>query len=149
MSLRRPHLVAGSGVAGEKPVPPLDAVDSLDWQVIVNERPNVLLRGSDAVCDAAVSALWPVLRRPVHRWLAELERPLPRLDDGTLVVDHLAACLPAQQTALLDWLDATDARVQIVSTAEQPLLTLVAHGFFLPELYYRVNTIYLDLSQHG
>jgi DNA-binding NtrC family response regulator len=50
------------------------------------------------------------------------------------------------QLRFLDWLDSTSKRLQVVSTAKAPLLRLVQAHKFNPSLYYRLNTVYIDLT---
>jgi transcriptional regulator of acetoin/glycerol metabolism len=45
-----------------------------------------------------------------------------------------------------EWL-ASSNRPQVVSTASAPLLPLVEAGVFNDALYYRLNTVYIDLSE--
>ena len=49
------------------------------------------------------------------------------------------------QRALMMWLDERKS-VQLICTSRQPLFPLIAAGAFLEDLYYRLNTIYLLLS---
>ena len=39
--------------------------------------------------------------------------------------------------------------VQVVSTAKAPLFPLVERGAFLDRLYYQLNIVYLDLTDHA
>jgi transcriptional regulator of acetoin/glycerol metabolism len=48
---------------------------------------------------------------------------------------------------LFEWLDSTSSGTQVVSTASAPLLPLVEAGAFDDALYYRLNTVYVDLSE--
>ncbi len=43
----------------------------------------------------------------------------------------------------------TAADVQIVSTCGKPLFPLVERGEFLNRLYYQLNVVYLDLTDHA
>lgn len=146
----RPQPVTGLGtlvsVSRGPSLPPLAQIDPADWQVIVTTASNVVVHGTPAVCDVVVSALQPSLGGPVRRWQPEAERPLPDGSTGTLIVEQVPSCSPAQQEALLAWLDEAGRDVRIVCTAQQPMRDLVRHGFFLARLYYRLNTVYLDLS---
>jgi hypothetical protein len=64
-----------------------------------------------------------------------------------LVVHDVDALTAVEQRTLLDWLEAASARTQVVSTASVPLLPLVQAHAFNDTLYYRLNTIYVDLSE--
>lgn len=52
-----------------------------------------------------------------------------------------------QQVRLLTWMDCHIADVQVVSVARHPVFPLVLAGTFLNKLYYRLNTLYLPLSE--
>jgi len=51
----------------------------------------------------------------------------------------------AEQRQLLEWLDAPATRMQVISTASMPMLPRVEARTFDETLYYRLNTIYIDL----
>jgi DNA-binding NtrC family response regulator len=51
-----------------------------------------------------------------------------------------------EQLRFLEWLDSASKRLQVVSTATAPLLRLVEGRKFNPTLYYRLNTVYIDLT---
>jgi transcriptional regulator of acetoin/glycerol metabolism len=50
-----------------------------------------------------------------------------------------------EQRRLLEWLQETAGRTRVVSTTSAPLLPLVEDGVFLDTLYYRLNTVYVEL----
>ena len=56
-----------------------------------------------------------------------------------------ATCLPARQTALLEWLDAGGDR-RIIATTRQSLFPRVESGLFSIALYYRLNVITIDFT---
>jgi hypothetical protein len=66
---------------------------------------------------------------------------------GTVVVRDVDALTREEQRRLCDWLDSGGKHTQVVSTSGAPLLTLVETGVFNDALYYRLNMIYLDLSE--
>ena len=47
---------------------------------------------------------------------------------------------------LLDWLEAAAGRMQVVSTTPATLLPHVQAGAFIEQLYYRLNTVCVDMS---
>jgi hypothetical protein len=51
----------------------------------------------------------------------------------------------AQQTALLEWLDAAGDR-RVITTTRQSLLPRVESGLFSSALYYRLNMITIDFT---
>jgi DNA-binding NtrC family response regulator len=64
---------------------------------------------------------------------------------GTLILEDVAALSRDQQTALLQWLEDVGRSVQIIATDTEPVFPLVEKGRFLDALYYRLNTVLLDL----
>ena len=64
----------------------------------------------------------------------------------TVIVHDVDVLTPADQRRLLDWLDIANGRTKVVSTSSVPLLPLVESRTFNDTLYYRLNTIYIDLS---
>jgi transcriptional regulator of acetoin/glycerol metabolism len=50
------------------------------------------------------------------------------------------------QLHLLDWLEHAVARTQVISTTSGPLLPLVQTGGFIETLFYRLNTVCLDVT---
>lgn len=127
-------------------VPPLIDLDRLDWDTIITVRQNVLLYGAPSALDAVLAALRPYLCEPIHRWAPHTEPCLPHFVAGTLVLEQATACQQVQQQALWEWLNEADRRVQVITTTDQPLFDLVERGDFLASLYYRLNTLYLDVS---
>jgi transcriptional regulator of acetoin/glycerol metabolism len=106
----------------------------------------VLLCGASSSIDDVLSDLRPHLSRPIHSWPTGTES-LPHLSTGTLLLEQVGRCSHEQQQSLLKWLaDSSGRSVQIVSTTDQSLFDRVQRGLFLTELYYHLNTVYLDLS---
>jgi hypothetical protein len=54
---------------------------------------------------------------------------------------------PADQLELLDWLELAEGRTQVVSTSSTPLLPRVHSGEFIDTLYYRLNTVCVDVTR--
>jgi hypothetical protein len=65
---------------------------------------------------------------------------------GSMVLRDVDFLTPTEQRRLFEWLDSTSG-TQVVSTASAPLLPLVEAGAFDDALYYRLNTVYVDLSE--
>ena len=59
-------------------------------------------------------------------------------DVGALTTDD--------QLRLLDWLERAEGRTQVVSTSSAPLLPRVHAGSFIDTLYYRLNTVCVDVT---
>jgi transcriptional regulator of acetoin/glycerol metabolism len=67
---------------------------------------------------------------------------------GTMVLRDVDTLMLDDQRRLLEWLELA-AGIQVISTASAPVLSLVDAGAFLQRLYYRLNTIYIDLASGG
>ena len=61
-------------------------------------------------------------------------------------VDDITALGLDDQIRLLDWLGATDGRVQVISVTSRSVAPLIETGAFLSMLYYRLNVVCLDLT---
>jgi transcriptional regulator of acetoin/glycerol metabolism len=72
---------------------------------------------------------------------------LPRLSarPTTVILRDVEALSVDEQRDVFAWLDQSRT-TRVVSTAFAPVLPLVEAGEFDGALYYRLNTIYIDLS---
>jgi hypothetical protein len=129
-----------------------------DWRLAVTTRQdlhrlgmpraNLLLVGSSRVARSIVEALLPDLATPVAIWFPgqPLELPTPGTV-GTLLLHGVGALTCAEQDKLLEWLERSAGRTQLVSTTGSALLPLVEGGQFVATLYYRLNVICFDVSE--
>jgi phosphoserine phosphatase len=124
----------------------LGAQDDLD--LAKSGRLNLLLMGRDDLVEQVVDDLAPDLPAPVERWKAAARpaAPLPQRV-GTIVIRHVDAMTMEDQRDLMAWLESAGARTQVVSTTAVPLLARVRQGEFLDDLYYRLNTVFVDLTE--
>jgi hypothetical protein len=65
---------------------------------------------------------------------------------GTMILRDVDTLVHDDQQTLVTWLEQAAGRVQVVSTASSSLMPLVEAGVFMQTLYYRLNTIYMDLT---
>lgn len=109
---------------------------------------NLLLVGPEHLVVNLVSFLVPNLKPGDTIRCQDGQLPLPPASApaGTVVIRDVDALTPEQQRRLLDWLDSAPSGTQVVSTASAPLLPLVETGAFNDTLYYRLNTVYIDVS---
>jgi hypothetical protein len=110
-------------------------------------RVNLLLSGRDTIIENLLEALLPHLREPIGRWQPgeQLLLPPPTLI-GTMIFQDIDGMPMADQNRLVVWLDEAAGRTQVVTTTRSPLYNRVEAGDFLETLYYRLNTLCLDLS---
>lgn len=123
---------------------PLPQIEDLD--LVQMTRANVLILGGDRPATLRVlDEIRPHLE-PVMYWRAGERLRLPMASRrGTLVLDGLDAMTIDDQCRLLEWLDDTTRATRVVSTAKPSLLDRIDAGMFFEQLYYRLNTICLDI----
>lgn len=87
------------------------------------------------------------LAKPVVSWQPGDRLMLPQAGQtGTLLLHNVGALSLLDQRYLIEWLERAAGRTQVVSLTPVPLLPLVQAGTFLPRLYYRLNTVCVDLN---
>lgn len=109
-------------------------------------RVNVLFIGADeALGRQLVSSL--DLARPLVTWRPGEPMHLPEHGSvRTLLIRDIGEMSGAEQVRLLEWLTRAVGRTQVVSTTRFPLMPLVEDGRFINTLYYRLNTVCVDLT---
>jgi hypothetical protein len=111
-------------------------------------RVNLLLIAPDAVVRYVLESMLLDLREPIARWSPgePLNPPSPHRT-GTLILHDVHALPPADQLRLIDWMEAAEGRTQVVSATSKPLLPRVHAGEFIDILYYRLNTVCVDVTR--
>lgn len=108
-------------------------------------RVNALFIGVDDRVWSVLAATL-TLASPVAVWRPGDPMHLPENDTiRTLIIREVGNMPGAEQVRLLEWLDRAVGRTQVVSISSGPLITLVEEGRFINALYYRLNTICIDL----
>ena len=119
----------------------------VSMQLMGLPRVNVLLIGIDGMVWNILRTLLPDLSEPVATWHPGEPPVLPPVgENGTLILHDVGAMSHNNQLQLLDWLERTRGRIQIVSMTSVPLLPRVKTGAFLDTLYYRLNTVCVDVT---
>jgi hypothetical protein len=110
---------------------------------------NVLLVGAETQVVDFVSLLVPDLNeeKTIRPNRTPLQLPPTSSHIGQVVVWDVGALTLQGQQELLEWLDQVKGRTQVISIATAPLFVRVETGAFDSTLYYRLNTIFIDLSQ--
>lgn len=118
-----------------------------EWDAICQGQHNFLLVGAASITKEILIAMTPQLREPLHEYSPKADLPVPQPVDGTLVLLDVDRLDLKQQKQLLQWLEQFELRahVQVISTTSKPLYSLVKSGNFLPDLYYRLNVVRMDL----
>ena len=107
----------------------------------------MLLVGPGDVVEKVLDTIAPGVRTPVASWRPGELFVLPLTTSiGTMIFRDVDALTLSDQRLLLDWLERVAGRTQVVSTVSAPLMPRVEAGTFLDVLYYRLNTIYMDVT---
>jgi sigma-54-interacting transcriptional regulator len=94
--------------------------------------------------------LIPELARPVVSWQPGDRLMLPEASQtGTLLLYDVGALSLPDQRYLIEWLERAAGQTQVVSLSTAPLLPLVQAETFLARLYYRLNTVCVDMNVTG
>jgi hypothetical protein len=118
-----------------------------DLQVGSMPRTNVLVVGNPEATRIVVDMLRLDLRGPVTTWRAgqPLDLPLPGAA-ATLVLENVTRLTTDEQFRVLRWLDEVKNNVRVVSTTSVPIWPRVQAGVFNEVLYYRLNTVFVDIG---
>jgi len=116
-----------------------------DWRALINKGTNVLVTGPPAALTAFVEAARAELGQPIVS-VGPLD-PL-RIDGArALILSDVDALSSARQQQLKQWMNEPgNGHVQILSLTTVPLFPLMQAHLFDAELYYRLNTIHLEIS---
>lgn len=140
----------GTPFAGGPPLPDhwrLARAAHVDLLLMGMPRVNLLLIAPDGVVRFVLESLLLDLQEPIARWRAGERLVLPSTEgSGTLVLHDTNALTADDQLRLLSWLERAEGRTQVVSTSSIPLLPLVHAGRFIDTLYYRLNTVCVDVT---
>jgi hypothetical protein len=118
-----------------------------DLQLAGMPSTNLLLVGTAAATRIVLEMLWLELREPVLRWRPgqQLELPPPGRA-ATLVLHDVNELTKDDQHRVLRWLDEAAGRIRVVSTTAVALFPRVKTGTFDDRLYYRLNTVSVNLA---
>ena len=110
-------------------------------------RVNLLLIAPDGVVRYVLESLLLDLKEPIARWRAGDPLVLPPIDEhGTLVLHEVGFMTLDDQRRLLGWLERMEGRTQVIATSTTALMSLVQAGTFIDTLYYRLNTVCVDVT---
>ncbi len=116
-----------------------------DLQMMGMPRVNLLVVGTPGAIQGVLELL--AVQNAVTIWCADEPLSLPSPTRQTTLVLHDVGLLDyADQLKLLDWLERCGGRAQVISTTPQSLLKRVNGGAFIDTLYYRLNTVCVDVT---
>jgi hypothetical protein len=149
------NVVGGVGSVAESSAPlPRDWRTARASQVYLHlmgtPRVNLLLIGIDGGVWNVLRTLMPDLHEPIATWTAGQRLVLPPVSrTGTLILHDVGALSLDDQRRLLEWSERAAGLAQIISTTSTPLLPRVHAGAFIEILYYRLNTVSVDVTEIG
>jgi len=108
---------------------------------------NVLLAGRDEAVRLVVRTILGQVSKPVRIWSPGEDFVLPPIGPGTLVIHEVGALALREQIQLLEWSGSPHRNTQVISTTSAALIPRVSAGSFIDMLYYRLNTVYLDVTE--
>lgn len=111
-------------------------------------KANLLIVGTEQVVSTLIFSMWALFDGPVvvRRRGEPLQLPPLSQPVGTMVLYGVDGLTREEQLELYDWIAATAGRTRIVSTVSSSLLPMVQSAAFSDALYYRINTIWIDLT---
>jgi len=117
-----------------------------NWRALLRTRANCIVTASAPLLDEFCAASRRVLRAPIACLSARTLRDPGRARTVVLTDVHLTT--PIEQRALVSWIDDPQCiDTQAIVLTPVSLFTLVEAGAFDAHLFYRLNTIHLDLLQ--
>jgi hypothetical protein len=119
-----------------------------ELHVVGMPRTNLLLVGTAGAFRLVLEMLRLELRDPIVRWRPgqPLELPVPGCA-ATLVLQDVSELTYDDQHRMLRWLDRAAGQIQVVSTTAVPLWPRVKAGAFNETLYYRLNTVCVNVGR--
>jgi hypothetical protein len=118
-----------------------------ELSLVGTARLNVMLVGSADMVRLVLQTQLPTLMKPVVTWSPGEAFGLPAVErTGTFVLHEIGSLSLHDQLQLLEWSAGAMRRTQVISTTSTPLLPRVCARGFIDALYYRLNTVYLDLN---
>jgi hypothetical protein len=116
-----------------------------EWRALITVNPNLLIEGPAEGAEKIIDAIATTVRCSVCEWgrPESDQKPAP-----ILVVRRVDLFDDSDQRRLVEVLNAETSPVrQVITTSGQSLFALVEKGHFAETLYYRLNTIRLDLKE--
>ena len=120
-----------------------------DWRRARHASANVLLVGAAPSMTDVLEGL-SGLQKPIVTWRAgeRFSPPTANCPVGTMILIGIEALPPADQQRLYQWLQRRSCETQVISVTSRPLLPLVEQGAFHDGLYYRLNTVCVEVGGH-
>ena len=119
-----------------------------DLQIMGMPRVNLMLVGAAGPILGVLDLLHKTCAQPITTWREGQPLALPPPGGArTLILQEIGELAIDDQRRLAEWLESTGGRTQVISTSSASILTSVQSGEFLDTLYYRLNMVYIDVSE--
>jgi hypothetical protein len=120
-----------------------DAVEDI-VALLAHGRPNVMVVGNGDEIDKVLAQLAAHLLTPVAEW-DPTKTGIPKGGCRTLIIKHAAQLTGAHQQDLLKLSSESGEPVHVIATSTESVFAAVTDGLFLDSLYYRLNTMLIEL----
>jgi hypothetical protein len=107
---------------------------------------NLLLIGPDAATRGFLAPLMASLALPVV-YCDGAQPEFPNGPVGSLIVCDVGRLTRAHQQQLLEWLNDRSGSARVIATSTRPVFPNVQRDLFSDDLYYRLNTVMLQLNR--
>jgi hypothetical protein len=127
------------------------APDTIDLDIDMTRRmlrdgqARALVMGTERATGAVLRALQADFGSPVLNVRTGGRLTLPETP-ATLLIHDVSALDAAGQDRLFQWLTLNPAGISVIAVTSEPLFPLVQRGAFLPDLFYRLNIIVIDVT---
>jgi hypothetical protein len=119
----------------------------VDLTLMGMPRVNMLIVGAEDTTEVVLELLAKDLHQPMTHWHAGTRLSLPQTGrPGTLILHDVGSMARDDQQRLLEWMNGAAGRTQVISTAPEPMMPRLQSREFIDTLYYRLNTIYVDVT---
>jgi hypothetical protein len=111
-------------------------------------RANVLVVGADQAVSNALAVIVADVERTVvlDRSSEPLRLPSPVRSAPTVVIRNVDRLTAEDQRELVDWLMVAQGHSRVIATTSRSLVSMLDAQEFSATLYYRLNTVYVDLT---
>jgi len=118
-----------------------------DLLLMARLRTNLLVVGVSSVIAGVVERLLPALEDPIATWRPGERLVLPPVPEaGTMILHDVGALALEDQRRLFEWSELAAGHMRLVSITDEPLFPRVQAGTFSERLYYRLNTLCVDVT---
>jgi hypothetical protein len=125
--------------------PAFRLVSADDWRAMLRTRANVLVTGPEDALEAFVRAARTELCEPIRSMMCGQALSLDSA--STLILRDVHQLDDVGQRTLREWVNRPEhAATQVVSVTSVPLFASARTNRFDRDLYYCLNTIYLEVG---